>query len=235
MKKWLVYVLGVITGVVLTFALALCVNLSKNSGIVGLELFDEPGEFMECSQLEVFQVVEGGCALANPNGSVTETVFIMPEEKQHFYDGQNIVIKKDQRVQRVGTFQYNTKRGIEKTVPAVRIIDGEKGLKFNEPDAAEDNSGITLFDKPGECVSRRNFEVQKVLESGDAIANEVTDSYNGYVVTSNLEVLILAQEGRSFYDKQIVKAPKGTCARQIGNYRYQKYGQTKVIPIVAFK
>ena len=40
-----------------------------------------------------------------------------------------------------------------------------------------------------------------------------------------------------YRDKQIVKAPHGKCARQIGNYKYQpyEYGDTKVIPIIAFK
>ena len=33
----------------------------------------------------------------------------------------------------------------------------------------------------------------------------------------------------------IVKAPKGKCARHVGNYKYEKYGTTKVIPIIAFK
>lgn len=92
-----------------------------------------------------------------------------------------------------------------------------------------------MFDKPGECVSRKNFEVQKVLDSGDAIALEIRDATAGYVFTSDLEVLILAQDGSEFYDKQVVKAPKGKCARQIGNYKYQKYGDTKVIPIIDFK
>ena len=57
MKKWLVYLLGIITGVILTFAFAFYVNLSNNSGIVGLEMFEEPGDYMEYSQFEVFQVV----------------------------------------------------------------------------------------------------------------------------------------------------------------------------------
>lgn len=51
MKKWLVYLLGIITGVILTFAFAFYVNLSNNSGIVGLEMFEEPGDYMEYSQL----------------------------------------------------------------------------------------------------------------------------------------------------------------------------------------
>ena len=123
MKKWLVYVLGVITGVVLTFALALCVNQSNNFGMIGLELFEKPGEYMDYSRFEVFQVLESGCALANPDGSVTEVVLIMPDENQHFYDDQNIVLKKGQHAQRVGTYKYETKRDIEKTVPAVRIVE----------------------------------------------------------------------------------------------------------------
>ena len=95
--------------------------------------------------------------------------------------------------------------------------------------------GKTLFDEPGECVSRKNFEVQKVLESGDAIALEIRETISGHIFTSDLEVLILAQEGSNFYNNQIVKAPQGKCARQIGNYKYQQDGNAKVIPIIAFK
>ena len=108
-------------------------------------------------------------------------------------------------------------------------------MKSDETISDENVSGKTLFDKPGDCVSRKNFEVQKVLNSGDAIALEIRETISGIALTSDLEVLILAQEGSNFYNKQIVKAPKGTCARQIGNYKYQDYGTTKVIPIIAFK
>lgn len=234
MKKWLIYVLGVITGIVLTFAFAFCVNLSNNSGIIGLEMFEEPGEDMEYTQFEVFQVLDSGCALTNADDTFDVTVFIIPDDKQQFYDNQKIVLKNDQCAQRVGTYRYSTKKGIEKTVPAVKIIDGVES-KSNKTIAAKNNSGKILFEKPGECVSRKNFEVQKVLESGDAIALEITETISGHVLTSDLEVLILAQEDSNFYNNQIVKAPQGKCARQIGNYKYQSYGTTKVIPIIAFK
>lgn len=229
--------LGIITGVILTFAFAFCVNLSNNSGIIGLEMFEDPGDYMEYSQFEVFQVVESGCALAHADDSFGAIIFIIPNEKQQFYDDQKIVLKNDQCAQHVGTYKYNTKGGIEKTVPAVKIIDGVKLPKSNKTVSAKNNSGKILFDKPGDCVSRKNFEVQEVLESGDAIALEIRETIGGHIFTSDLEVLILAQEGSNFYNKQIVKAPHGKCARQIGNYKYQpyKYGDTKVIPIIAFK
>ena len=106
MKKWLVYLLGIITGVILTFAFAFYVNLSNNSGIVGLEMFEEPGDYMEYSQFEVFQVVESGCALAHADDSFGAIVFIIPNKNQQFYDEQKIVLKKDQCAQRVGTVSY---------------------------------------------------------------------------------------------------------------------------------
>ena len=235
MKKWIIYVLGVITGIILTFAFAFCVNLSNNSGIIGLEMFEEPGDYMEYSQFEVFQVVESGCALAHADESFGSIVFIIPNESQQFYDDQKIVLKNNQCAQHVGTYKYSTKMEIEKTVPAIRIVDGVELPKSNRTVTEKRDFGKTLFEKPGECVSRKNFEVQKVLDSGDAIALEIRETISEHVFTSDLEVLILAQEGSNFYNNQIVKAPKGKCARQIGNYKYQQYGSTKVIPIIAFK
>ncbi len=261
MKKWLIYVLGIITGVILTFAYAFCINLSKNAGIIGLEMFEEPGECMEYSEFDVFQVVESGCALANAynaydtfdastmfssssdaaeqsaadlfcSSSDAGIVLIIPDKKQHFYDDQRIVLKSGQCAQRVGTYKYPTKAGIEKTVPAIRIIDNVKSHRSDKTAAPANESAMTLFDKPGDCVSRKNFEVQKVLESGDAIALEIRDISNGgYVYTSDLKVLILAHERSNFYDKQIIRTPQGKCAKQIGNYKM--FGE--VIPIVDFK
>ena len=103
MKKWFIYVLGIITGVILTFVFAFCVNLSSNSGIIGLEMFEEPGDYMEYSQFEVFQVVESGCALAHADDSFGAIVFIIPNEKQQFYDNEKIVLKNNQCPQHVGT------------------------------------------------------------------------------------------------------------------------------------
>lgn len=236
MNRWLVYVLGIITGFILTVALGVFINQSKNGGVIGLELFEEPGEDMECSEFGVFQVVSSGCALAHAYDGSGAIVLIIPDENQHFYDDQKIDIKTGQHAQHVGTYRYSNKMGDDKTVPAVRIVDdGAELLPEEMPEEDYGSSDKVLFDKPGDCVSRKNFEVQEVLESGDAIAKEISYSFEGMVATSELEVLILAEEGSHFYNNQIVKAPRGTCSRQIGNYKYKHYGETKVIPIIAFK
>ncbi len=235
MKKWLIYVLGIITGIVLTFAFAFCVSMFNKPENIGLEMFEAPGDYMEYSQFEVFQVLESGCALARADESFGPIVFIIPNESQQFYDDQKIVLRNDQCAQHVGTYRYWANMEMEKTVPAIKIIDGVELPKSNRTISEKKDTGKTLFEKPGECVSRKNFEVQKVLDSGDAIALEISETISGHIFTSELEVLILAQEGSNFYNNQIVKAPKGRCARQIGNYKYQQYGTTKVIPIIAFR
>lgn len=237
--------LGIITGIILTLALAPYINKSDesditenesdDSGIPGLELYDEPGEYMEYSRLEIFQVLDSGYALAR-GGEVLcdEVVFIIPDENQDFYDGQKIELKGELCAQRVGTYRYGNRLfGMGKTVPAIRIVAATE-VPGSSRQVAGKGEGKTIFDKPGDCVSRKSFEVQKVLESGDAIALEIRDAIDGYIFTSDLKVLIQAKDGSNFYDKQIVKAPRGKSARQIGNYKYQEYGRVKVIPIIDF-
>lgn len=242
MKKGLVYLLGIITGIILTCVFVFFNTQSDAPDTDGLEMFEKPGECMEYTQFNVFQVVESGCALARADDLFGAIVCIIPSDNQQFYDDQEIVLKNGQCAQRVGTYKYNTRMEITKTVPVVRIIDGVKQPKTNKTapvntkeEVNKKDNGITLFDKPGDCVSRKDFEVQKVLESGDAIALEIRDMVSDIVLTSNLEVLILAQEDSNFYNNQIIKTPKGKCAIQIGNYKYKEYSNTKVIPIIAFQ
>lgn len=324
MKNLLIYVLGIITGVILSFYVkpsdgpeadgAEKIEVSEEyvghpqsgafqvSEAGDLEMFESTGEDMGYSRFELFQVVGSGYALAHADDSFGMVVLIMPNEGQRFYDGQEIVLADTQCARHVGLYTYDSKMGIEKTVPAVRIMDrsapaikaangtassvgkakgtapaigtayGTSPVKatrttassvgtangttssvktadgiasaigkiggggLQKPKAAGKSvPGKTLFDVPGDYVSRNDFEVQRVLESGDAIALEITKiGVSGYVFTSDLEVLIQAREGSNFYDKQIIRATGGKYARHIGNYKYQKYGSTKVIPIVDF-
>lgn len=99
----------------------------------------------------------------------------------------------------------------------------------------DEKKQIVMFDTPGECVSKRHFQVEKVLKSGDAIAREVDEFIGGFASTTELEVLVLDKGENHFYDKQILKIPEGKCARQIGTYRYGYGSLKKVIPVVAFE
>lgn len=234
MNKWIIYLLGIMTGILLTFAFAFFANKSNDSGISGLEMTEGDGECVEYTQFKVFQVLNSGCALANADDHFI-TVFLIPNEGQQFYDDQKITLNHGQSAYCVGTYKYESKGMGEKTVPAIRIMDNVESAA-NEPVVDKRNDKMTLFDEPGECISRKDFEVQEVLPSGDAVAMEINKIISDCIFKSDLKVLILADEDSHFYNHQIIKTPKGKCARQIGTYIYAEYGDYReIIPIVSFK
>ncbi len=92
---------------------------------------------------------------------------------------------------------------------------------------SNDNRGYTMFEDVGECISSNNFRIIQVLDSGKALAEEITDDYSGILV------LFYSDGSQSYYDDQIIKIPSGKCARQIGTYKYTtNIGMNKTVPIV---
>lgn len=89
------------------------------------------------------------------------------------------------------------------------------------------NDGMTYFEKPGKCISTKDFEVMQVVGEGYALAREK----KGYV--GGILVLVTNENGELYYDDQIIEVPKGKCMRQIGVYEYQTRMETiKTVPIV---
>ena len=97
----------------------------------------------------------------------------------------------------------------------------------NSSNGESSNNGMTFFEKEGDCISENNFEV---LDSGDALANEIDE----LSISTGLMVLFLCDEGKSYYDDQVIKVPEGKCAKQIGTFKYStKAGFDKTVPIVS--
>ena len=98
------------------------------------------------------------------------------------------------------------------------------------------NNGVTLFDKPGECLNAKAFEVMQVVDNNHALAHEVewNDVLERYVQTGlGLLVLVTNDNGEYYYDDQIIEVPQGMCMRQVGIYRYQtRMDMEKTVPIV---
>lgn len=89
------------------------------------------------------------------------------------------------------------------------------------------NEGMTYFEKPGKCISTKDFEVMQVVGEGYALAREK----KGYV--GGILVLVTNENGELYYDDQVIKVPEGKCMRQIGVYEYQtRMETTKTVPIV---
>lgn len=101
-------------------------------------------------------------------------------------------------------------------------------------DKKSDISGITLFEKPGECVTTKPLEVMQVIDDNYALAYELEyDSYLKKYRTTDLLVLITNDNGEYYYDEQMIKIQKGKCFRQVGVYQYiNRMDMTKTVPIV---
>lgn len=84
-----------------------------------------------------------------------------------------------------------------------------------------------------ENVSAKTLlKFSQVLDSGDALANEIEEKYSTSLHTG-LVVLFLHENGKSYYDDQIIKIPSEKCVKQIGVYKYPtKDGFEKTVPIV---
>ncbi len=94
---------------------------------------------------------------------------------------------------------------------------------------------ITLFEEDGECISENSFKVIQVLDSGEALANELEQRSYGTMPTG-LTVLFLNEDGESYYDNQIIEIPSGQCAKQIGTFKYPtRLGVEKTVPVVSIR
>ena len=93
--------------------------------------------------------------------------------------------------------------------------------------------GLTLFEEPGDCISTQSFKVIQVDQYGNALAMEKSGNGDLYL---GVLVLFLAEENASYYDDQIIKIPSGSCAKQLGTYRYtSNAGAVKTVPAVAIR
>jgi len=96
--------------------------------------------------------------------------------------------------------------------------------------AANDN--YVMLEQEGRAISTNSFKVIQVLDSGDALANELEE----YDLPTGVTVLFLAEDGASYYDDQVIKVPAGKCVRQLGTYKYTaKSGFEKTVPIVGIR
>ena len=127
MKKGLIFVLGMITGCLLTcivlFFIGITMAASEETNVTYLE---QPVAFTEASKFEVFQVLENGALahceeLSYGSSSFFGTiVYLMSDGQNLYYDEQVIAVPKGKRAMQVGTYKYQSQMGV-KTVPALKI------------------------------------------------------------------------------------------------------------------
>ena len=99
-----------------------------------------------------------------------------------------------------------------------------------EPEQGISNDGITLFDKPGNIITANKFKVMQVIPNG-ALAHSEETQY-GFSEFIGPVVLFLSDGQNTYYDDQIITAPKGKQVKQIGTYQYETKMGYKTVPIV---
>lgn len=146
MKRFLIFIGGFLAGVLATIFvgyLLVIANKPIDDGLIGLTVFPEKGECIKTSskskstEIDIFQVVEPNMALGNVKNYTDKkmyggdnyrdydiendvVVLLINYDGKTYYDDQKIDVT-NKCVRQIGTYQYSTKIGIEKTVPAVAI------------------------------------------------------------------------------------------------------------------
>ena len=105
---------------------------------------------------------------------------------------------------------------------------GTKVEKEPEPEEEEED-GLHYFEEPGDIIKESSFKVLQVLAKDAALVNG-KDEYGYYHGTI---YLIVNNEGKYYYDDEIVKVPTGKVLRQIGIYQYPtRRDIVKTVPII---
>lgn len=133
-KNVLIYIGGVVSGIILTFVVLFAISMSQATGSNtqdNIVMFDEPQDVIHAKKFEVMQVLPDGTALATVkydmddanNDNMGMVVLFIPKEGTSFFDDQIIKVPEGKCARQVGTYRYITRQEMEKTVPVVEILN----------------------------------------------------------------------------------------------------------------
>lgn len=124
MKNFWVFILGIITGVVLTMLFAGVSYIFSTGGNSGLNMFEQPGDcLVSKSNLKIFQVLEPNAALAMIKDDFSSGVYLLVNDGDtSYYDDQVIKLPSGKCFKQIGTYQYTTTEDRLKTVPIVQVL-----------------------------------------------------------------------------------------------------------------
>ena len=133
-KFILTYVAGIITGVVIVFAISFYTVMNFSEGETknqAVQLFDSPKQEIKATSFKVIQVLPDGSELATYDNIIPDkdapeygmVVMFQVSEENSYYDDQVISLPKGKCFKQVGTYRYTTQQDIVKTVPVIAIYD----------------------------------------------------------------------------------------------------------------
>lgn len=126
-KSVLIYIGGIVTGIILTFVILLFVakSNSDNPSNDNMIIFEQPQQKIDAKSFEVLQVLPDGNALATveSNENFGMVVMLLANKNATYYDNQKIEVSTGKCARQIGTYRYMTRNNIEKTVPIIDIVN----------------------------------------------------------------------------------------------------------------
>ena len=129
MKKWFIFVGGILTGIVLMILVAFAYSASKSDRNNGLTWFEKPGDIIEINSFKIFQVLYDDAALVHGKSHENYDIFsgavylLTNESGKYYYDDEIVEVPDGKVVRQVGIYRYQTNSLGEKTVPIIKIMD----------------------------------------------------------------------------------------------------------------
>ena len=126
MKKWLIFLGGVVTGVLLTFLFAFMFSSQKETSVKensGLTMFEQPGDVITEKSFKVIQALEQCAALADGEKEYMTTFLLVNDEGKYYYDHEIVKVPSGKVARQVGIFKYTSGGGLDRTVPVVKFMD----------------------------------------------------------------------------------------------------------------
>ena len=95
------------------------------------------------------------------------------------------------------------------------------------------DDGTTWFEKPGDVIDVKAFEVFQVLDKDAALVHGQSHNYSDMEIYTGAVYLLTNEDGKYYYDDEVVRVPEGKIVRQVGIYRYQTKSELgKTVPII---
>ena len=242
MRKGLLFLLGVITGILLTLIFALVYSHSLQSDVEtdpNITQFDTPTEFTASNKFEVFQVLSTGALAQSRDYSFSSEiygdpiVFIPAKGQNKFYDDQIIPVPTGSKVIQIGTFRYSSKL-VEHVVPVIEIVTNTNNSASVLSNENEPDGEIKYAKEPSAFKGSNKFKIKEVLENG-VIAECRNNQYSDIEIYDDPKIYIPADGQNMYYNNQIISIPSGKKAFQVGTIKLKDRYSRNVLPIVEFK
>ena len=95
------------------------------------------------------------------------------------------------------------------------------------------NDGTTWFEQPGDVIDIDAFEVFQVLGEDAALVHGKSREYSSMEVFTGAVYLLTNEDGKYYYDDEVVRVPNDKVVRLVGIYQYQtKSDFGKTVPII---